>query len=151
MTDEELGFWTTAAGSTIVLALALILEYQAIYGRRALDSGWRSYKMSASLQILGGAVSISIAFFNCLIALSSGESTSVRINSVSWALATAFAIVVLSPALALIVQVWIQPADPNNPEPQSRRKRRKAAKVVEAPATDSESPSLGAGVPLVGD
>lgn len=139
MTDEELGFWTTASGLTIALALALILEYQAIYGRRALDSGWRSYKMSASLQILGSAVSISIAFFNCLIVLSSGESTSGRINSVSWSLATAFGIVILAPALALIVQVWVQPADPNNPEPRILRKRRKeAAKAAVAPAPDSE-------------
>lgn len=139
MTDEDLGFWTTAAQLVVVLVFALIVEHRVAWNGTHPDRGWRSFKGMATTQVLLSTGFITAAFLICLVALSSGKSSAVQVNWVCWALISAFITVVLAPILDVVLTIWRQPEDPNNPEPKSRRQLAREAKKRNASETKSKS------------
>lgn len=126
MSQADLAFWSTAAQISVVLALAMTIEYARTFNGTHPDRGWRSFKGFASTQVLIGTVTIGTAFIMALYVLNDGHSTtgqkSLELND----LILGFIVVVVAPALALIVRIWRTPGDPNNPEPRKIRKPKRS-------------------------
>lgn len=149
MSQTEIAFWSTVAQISVVLALAMTFEYARLYNGQSRDSGWRSYKLGATGGIIFGFVSIGLAMFTAVNALSFGRSSPGQASQAISGLIAGFVVCVGWPASLLLLRIWFAPRNPKNPEPPSLGKsvwdrlRRKEPKTTEAESAAEDGEGAG--------
>jgi choline-glycine betaine transporter len=126
MDDSELAFWSTAAQLTVVLTLALVVEFRSAFRPRTSPRMTRFDRAIATVQIVSAALAIAAAFVQCLVTLSSGTSSSSAINAVSWTLVISFALLIVGPVADVVRRIWYRP------KPKKRRRTGEAVSTTNA-------------------
>lgn len=108
MTEDELAFWTTSAQLTVVLALALMVEFRIAFVHNAQTPP--SMKITQTAIIVLNALGIGLAFYWSVGALYYEFADAWQRDWTRNALVVSFGLTLLSTVIFVLIRVWGDPA-----------------------------------------